>query len=107
MTSEAAVRYRVGRHLGRSIYLIDGEQDTFIGIMDRVEDARMVVDALNAAGGIQPWVIHVPGVNEAGEKVADAVAGYVDDRALTRWYRVGDVVPAGWRPLYVGMARGQ
>lgn len=36
--------YRVGRTLGRTIY----RDDALIGVMDCVEDARMIVDMLNA-----------------------------------------------------------
>lgn len=43
--------YRVGRHLGRTIYQMTGDRpsdrDQFIGIMDTPELADMVVDALN------------------------------------------------------------
>jgi hypothetical protein len=37
--------YRVGRHLGRTIY----RHNQLIGVMDTPEDGRLVVDALNAA----------------------------------------------------------
>lgn len=36
--------YRVGRHLGRTIY----RDDQVIGMMDSIADARMIVDLLNA-----------------------------------------------------------
>jgi hypothetical protein len=37
-------RYRVGRHLGRTIY----DQDRLIGIMDTPELGALVAEALNA-----------------------------------------------------------
>lgn len=45
-------RYRVGRHLGRTIYLQHGDDpnrdhDELIGIMDTPELGQLVVDALN------------------------------------------------------------
>lgn len=41
--------YRVGRHLGRTIYRVghDGYEE-LIGIMDTAEDGALVVEALNA-----------------------------------------------------------
>lgn len=39
----APQRYRVGRHLGRTIY----DEDTLIGIMDTPELGALVVEALN------------------------------------------------------------
>lgn len=44
------MKWRVGRKLGRTIYLQQGEEpsdnDRFLGIMDREEDARLVVIAV-------------------------------------------------------------
>jgi hypothetical protein len=37
--------YRLGRHLGRTIY----RNNQLIGVMDTPEDGRLVVDALNQA----------------------------------------------------------
>jgi len=42
--------FRVGRKLGRTIY----RDDEFIGIMDRAEDAAMVVQALNTLVRLEP-----------------------------------------------------
>lgn len=46
------MRFRVGRHLGRTIYRMVGEQpsdaDVFVGIMDTVDMATTAVAALNS-----------------------------------------------------------
>jgi hypothetical protein len=46
-------RYRVGRKLGRTIYLQvsgeAGEDDVLLGMLDDAEVAKAVVDVLNAA----------------------------------------------------------
>lgn len=49
-------RYRVGRHLGRTLYR-DGE---LIGLMDSTVDAQMVADMLNdrAQGRVVPMVMY-------------------------------------------------
>lgn len=43
MYTQAMTTFRTGRSLGRTIY----KNDKLIGIMDRPEDATMIVDALN------------------------------------------------------------
>lgn len=41
--------FRTGRHLGRTVYRIDGDGvDTLIGLMDTPELGAEVVEALNA-----------------------------------------------------------
>lgn len=45
-------RYRVGRHLGRTVYRVVGtgpsERDELIGVMDTASLGALVVEALNA-----------------------------------------------------------
>jgi hypothetical protein len=47
------VHYRVGRHLGRTVYRVvtdtTGEHDELIGMMDTPDLGAMVVEALNLA----------------------------------------------------------
>lgn len=44
-------RFRTGRSLGRTLYMIDPEtgEDTFIGVMDTRELATFACEAMNAA----------------------------------------------------------
>jgi hypothetical protein len=48
-------KWRVGRHVGRTVYLQAGsepsDEDVLIGVMDTTELAIEVVDAVNAARG--------------------------------------------------------
>jgi hypothetical protein len=50
------MKWRVGRHLGRTIYLqVDHEPsdaDIFLGIMETVELAERVVDCINSNGHV-------------------------------------------------------
>lgn len=41
--------YRVGRHLGRTVYRVVDGRDEVIGMMDTPELGAMVVEALNLA----------------------------------------------------------
>lgn len=49
--AEPTIRYRVGRKLGRTIYLQfnkePSDDDRFIGIMDKESDAQWFVDLAN------------------------------------------------------------
>ncbi len=89
-------RYRVGRKLGRTIY----RDDELIGVMDRTEDALMIVELLNSGPAdetIQPWTI----TTYQGE-----LRGYVD-ADNQQYFRKGLTdhdTPIGWRALYVGEA---
>lgn len=88
-------RYRVGRKLGRTIY----RDEVLIGVMDRAEDAALIVELLNSAGdgGVEPWVI----CSSQGE-----LRAYVDSDEQQH-FRAGltaETTPIGWRALYAGEA---
>ena len=56
MTFPESARYRVGRHLGRTVYRVvggahDSDHDELIGIMDTPELGVLVVEALNKLAG--------------------------------------------------------
>jgi hypothetical protein len=52
------LRLRVGRKVGRTIYIQTGEEpstsDQLVGVMDTPELARLVVDAVNARAAETP-----------------------------------------------------
>jgi hypothetical protein len=64
------MRYRVGRHLGRTIYRQLGDepsdQDALIGMMDTRADAEQVVAALNQAARLAEPREHVCGPDTCG-----------------------------------------
>ena len=51
--------WRVGRQIGRTIYLQEGDDpctcDTLIGVMDTPDLAALVVKAVNACGEGKEW----------------------------------------------------
>jgi hypothetical protein len=59
--------WRVGRHVGRTVYRTrdDGGDDELIGLMDTPELAQLVVDAVNAAQGAMTVDIGMPPRQEA------------------------------------------
>jgi hypothetical protein len=73
------VKLRVGRHVGRTLYLQRGEQpsrdDALIGVMDTRELAAIVVTAVNRLGDVPTS----PGDRPAG-----------NDLKLADWYEMHD-----------------
>lgn len=67
--------WRVGRKLGRTIFRQEGpnpsDADPLIGVMDTREDARRVVDAVNAVARIRE--IHQPESGQDHSKCVECV----------------------------------
>ena len=64
--------WRVGRKLGRTLYerkYTDGpsDDDRFLGVMDTPEDARRVVDAVNAVDRVRALHHRIKGPVEVGQ----------------------------------------
>jgi hypothetical protein len=81
-------RWRVGRHLGRTLYI----DDQVVGMVDTVELAAAIVDAMNGAGDAEPLVVDdaelVEGIADTIQRVyGDATRTVLDHRAAVEIWK--------------------
>lgn len=75
--------WRVGRHVGRTVYRQTGTDpdgtDVLIGVMDTPELARQVVDAVNRAARVAALLREWRGMDPAASLDAGEVVAELDD----------------------------